>query len=539
MLCKAAVCGLTPVLCCLLYCVFRGQSLGNIFLPNTACSDDIFYYKMVEGAVRFGFPQGYFGFNESRAVFSSFGAWSPMLLMPWILWGKIFGWGYFSPIVCNICILSFGFVVFAVLAEPSWKQTACMLLGFFLVTPFTGYLLSGMPETFGYSLILVVYGIVYSYFREEKKYKLALLFLLITILSLMRPYFMVFLLLPAILWMRRSVVWGMLGSAAVLLFNLAGYRLVTSYFTAPYFEKLMDTDFIDSFREDGFIAGCSFLVHKVLDKWALIRWRMSLGMRQGDVVGQIYLACCIAMLFLFLWLLADVVRLRHQSGGNVSGWGMPVLNDMCAGAHGEHQDGNLIRDILTGAGQLTALAVMLLAVILMYKVPEGSRHVLAFLVGFLIVGAMRGKDPLKRNIVTMAALVWLFVVRYDEDTGYRVPFSEESVVQEVETWSEKFSSCITLDHADAPNYGNVVAWVAGEEREVPWKVLFALPEGIGISCCLPQYMEENIDGLNSRYVITASGGQTDLLCQEKGMAVLLREESFVLYRTNGGADEEK
>lgn len=509
LLCKAIVCSLLPVLICLLYCALQGRSLGNIYLPGTTCSDDIFYYKMVEGAVEFGSPLGYFGYNESHAVVSSFGAWSPVLLMPWILWGKIFGWGYFSPIVCNICVMAFGFAVFAVMAKPTWKQIASIALLVSLVTPFTRYLLSGMAETFGYSLIFMIYGIVYSYFREEKKYKLALLFFLIVFLSLMRPYFMVFFLLPGALWMRRSKLWGMLGSMLVLFFNLAGYWLITHFFTAPFYESMMETDFVDAFQNGGLIAGCSFLLRKIYDQWILIRWQMSLGVRQGSTAGQIYFACCIGLLFLFLWLLSDIFRIRHRGGDEKSG---------------------TVRNIVMEAGLLIAMVVMLLAIIVLYAVMEGSRHVLAFLIGFIIVGTMRDGRSLEKNILIMAAFAFLFVVKYDSDTGYRVPYGEEDVVREVEDWSEQFSSCIHLECAGAPSYDNTVDWVIGEGEEVPWKVLFALPEGTGINCCLPTYMAEHIEELNSRYILTIPGGQTDLLCQEKEMIELLREESFVLYQ---------
>ncbi|MCM1541856.1 MAG: hypothetical protein NC121_11410 [Blautia sp.] len=512
-LCKAAVCGFIPILCCVLYCVFQGQSLTGIYLPDTACSDDIFYFKMVEGMVRFGSPLGYFGYNESHAMVSSFGVWSPVLLMPWALWGKVFGWGYFSPILCNICMLSLGFIIFSVLAKPTWKQAGVIALFFFFTTPYTRYMLSGMPETACYSLIIITYGVLYSYFRKDATYKLALLFFLITVLSLMRPYFMVFLLLPGVLWVRRSKLAGCLGTFVAMVLNLAGYKLMTYYFAAPYFQSSMATDFIDSFRNGGFFAGCRFLLRKIGDRWSMIRWNMSLGVREGFTDGQIYFACCIAMLLLFLWLLADFIKMKRHRG-----------ND------------DTIRNILLESGQLLCFGIMMLAIIVLYQVSEGSRHILVFLIGFILVGAMRDDRSLEKNILTMVVFAYLFVVRYDGDSGYQVPFSDEQAAREVESWSDAFSSCISLDHANAPGFENVVAWVVqdtvdGEVGGVPWRSLFALPEGTGISCCQPQYVTEHIDGLNSRYVITAPGGQIDLLCQEREMELLFRDGSIALYRT--------
>ncbi|MCM1213514.1 MAG: hypothetical protein NC331_16110 [Lachnospiraceae bacterium] len=514
-LCKAVVCGLIPVLSCVLYCVFVGQPLNSIYLPNTACSDDMHYYKMVEGMVDFGSPLGYFGFNESHALVSSFGAWSPVLLLPWYLWGKIFGWEYASPIICNICVLSVGFAVFAALAKPAWKQVVSIALLFFIVTPYARYELSGMPEAICYSLVMIMYGIVYDYFANERVYKLILIFLLVTVLSLMRPYFMVFLLLPGIMWVRRSKM-GAAVTALFVILDLAGYVLITHYFAAPYFYSSMATDFIDAFRNDGFFAGCVFLLHKIYDKWIIIRWDMSLGVRQGFTDGQIYFACCVAMLLLLIWLLGDLVKIKRRSGDT---------------------DGKIVRNLMLEADQLLSFVIMLLAIIVLYQIPEGSRHLLVFLLGFIIVGAMRDNRSLEKSIVPMAVFLYLFVIRYDDDSGYRVPYADEDVVREVEHWSDAFSSCIRLDHADAPSYGNVVDWVisdvVGEEvKEIPWKVLFALPEGTGISCCVSQYITENIDGLNSRYIIAVPDGQVDRLCQEREMDMLLRDTCFVLYQND-------
>ena len=513
---QVAVCGFIPLASCILYCTVQGQSMRSIYLPNTACSDDIYYYKMVEGVVKFGAPIGYFGYNESHALASSFGAWSPVLIMPWVIWGKVFGWGHFSPIACNIFMLSVSFAVFSLLAKPTWKQIICIALLFLSVVPFTTYVLSGRSEIIGYSLIIIIYGIVYSYFKRETPGKLIGIFLIITLLSLMRPYFMVFLLLPGIVWVRRSKWAGLLGTALIVVINLLGYKLIAYYFTAPYFIELMSTDFIEVFKNEGFLAGCLFLFHKIYDKWIVIRWQMSVGVREGFTSGQIYFACCVAMLLLFIWLLLDLVKIRRQK---------------------ESMDKTIIENIVMESSQLLAFVIMMLAIIVLYAIVEGSRHILVFLIGFIFVATMRDDRSLEKNILILAAFIYLFVVKYDEVSLYRVPYYEEKgVIQETEDLSNTFDSLICLNHENVPSYDNVVDWVVGdivdgETREIPWRILFSLPEGVGISCCLPQYMAENIDKLNSRYILTIPNGQIDLLCQEKKWEQLMREEAFVLYKT--------
>ena len=93
---------LLPILCCVVRCAIDGKNIFQVWLPGCQWNDELFYFKQVEAILQHGFPQGYYGFNESHALKLSFAAWSPVLAMPWVLWGAIFGWNLMSPILCNI-----------------------------------------------------------------------------------------------------------------------------------------------------------------------------------------------------------------------------------------------------------------------------------------------------------------------------------------------------------------------------------------------------------------------------------------------------
>ena len=94
---KAVLMALLPLLCCLVRTAAEGRSIGQVYLPSSEWNDELFYFKQVEGIVNYGFPRGYFGFNESHALQLSFAAWSPVLVFPWILWGLLFGWNLLMP----------------------------------------------------------------------------------------------------------------------------------------------------------------------------------------------------------------------------------------------------------------------------------------------------------------------------------------------------------------------------------------------------------------------------------------------------------
>lgn len=79
---KAALLALLPLLCAMARCAVQGGSIGQVYLPGSQWNDELFYYKQVEGIITYGYPQGFFGFNESHALKLSFAAWSPVLVFP-------------------------------------------------------------------------------------------------------------------------------------------------------------------------------------------------------------------------------------------------------------------------------------------------------------------------------------------------------------------------------------------------------------------------------------------------------------------------
>ena len=89
--------------------IFSINPFGNIG------NDEVSYYKMVESVINYGFPKGYYGYNESHALIGNFSTWGPMPLLLWSLFGLFIGWNYFSPIIINILLLSIALLVFYLL----------------------------------------------------------------------------------------------------------------------------------------------------------------------------------------------------------------------------------------------------------------------------------------------------------------------------------------------------------------------------------------------------------------------------------------
>lgn len=515
-LCKALLLALLPILCCAVGSTVQGRSIGETYLPSSEWNDELFYYKQVESIVKFGYPQGYYGFNESHGLKLSFAAWSPVLVLPWVVWGFLFGWNLMSPIICNILLMTAALFLFAWLVRPTWKQMGVLTLLFCLYTPFVRYMLSGMPEIICISHLIVFYGLAVSYLREERAGKLMWMFVLSGLLTLMRPYMLLFLLLPVCFWIgaarRKGKIWlGILGSCLVSGAILACYALIKHYFGAEYFHPLFFTEWITTFFTDGFGAGVhnffSTLYWKGRDFYA----HTVQGLRTGLASGAFFAGYLATMAVLLWQSAADARKLKNLSDGQVK----------------------LRAQLAVEAHLAFSFIGMLFALLLMYKLTEGSKHLLTFMaVGVFVVALMETKFY-KKAVILGAVFAYLYTYMAVDPYDYQVPYVEADRKTQVEDWSGRFENALELTEEDVPNYDNVVIWVFDEQsaegEAMKWQLLYALPEGYGISCCQKDYVLEHLEELNSRYVAAQSGAEVDARCAAAGYEELARDEDMVLY----------
>ena len=213
---KAIVAMMMPLLLCILRCALQGEWIGNVDITNSEWNDELFYFKQVECILEYGYPQGYFGFNESHAMYLSFAAWSPVLLFPWIIWGLLFGWNLMSPIWCNIVVMMLTVFVFVRLVKPNWKQVLTLTVLFAVFSPMTRCMLSAMPEVLCFAVVITELALAINYAREAKNWKLVCMLVLVVLMTLMRPYLLMFIIFPAYFWLKKNVKAGSLGIIAVI-----------------------------------------------------------------------------------------------------------------------------------------------------------------------------------------------------------------------------------------------------------------------------------------------------------------------------------
>ena len=509
---KALLMSLLPLVCCVVTCALQGRTVGEVYLPAGEWNDELFYFKQVEGMVKFGYPQGYFGFNESYAIKASFAAWSPVLVFPWIIWGLLFGWNLLSPIYCNIFLMMLSVFVFVWLTKPGRKQLGLLTILFAVFTPFTRYMLSGMPECICFSMVIIVFALNISYQKKAHGAKLFLLFLLTAVMTLMRPYLILFMLLPVYFWIRQKKWLGALGSAGVMGVTLVIYALVKHYFGAEYFTPLFDTEWVRTFLDQGIFAGVKYVLwrlwHVGLNFFGLLKQ----GITQDLFWGEYFAAFLIVMLMILLQTVVSLVNWKKKK--------------------------ETLPQVLLHLYLSLCFVGMWAALLLMYKMKEGSKHLLTFIaVGIFAVSLMETRF-FKKAMAVAAVFALVFIATPTDPYEHQIPFYQESAAEAEAYWQDIFAEECVLDQEEVPSFGHVIIWIfndqVGEEMVLtPYQFLYQLPEGYGISCCYADFVASEFDELKSRFLAVAEGGTIDALCQEKEVREIGRKEGLVVYELNG------
>lgn len=526
---QAVLLALLPVLCCFVRCALDGETISSVWLPASRWNDELFYYKQVEGIIGYGYPQGYFGFNESHALKFSFAAWSPVLVFPWVIWGVIFGWNLWSPVVCNIVLTSLVCFLFVWLVKPTWKQLGVLALLFSLYTPFTRYMLSGMAEIICFDMTILFYAVAVNYLNKKRVCKLVLLFVLAAIMTLMRPYLLLFFLLPAYLWFRRSGWHGVLGSAAVMVVTLGLYACIKHYLGAEYFAPLFSMDWVEAFFERGIFGGIRFCITKLHYMGKSFGEGMIKGLRTGLPAGAYFCGYVLVLCVLAGQSILD--RRKFRALGRVSADSVVRDEDNVAVRR------QLYNRLIIQIHLALSFTAMFFALLLMYKLEEGSRHLLTFIAAGIFVIALMDTKYFKKAVLVGVSFAYLYSYMAVDPLYYELPYRDEERTEQYLKWEEIFEESLELEReSGVPNYDNSVIWVFQDEDSdgslefTSWQLLYALPKGFGVSCCMSDYIIENFDSLKSKYIATLSGGIIDGMCADAGYREIGRDKDLVIYR---------
>jgi hypothetical protein len=150
-----------------------GEPLSN-FLPGQ--SDAIGYYTEINTAVNVGVfskSAGYNGYMWNRdeltiAKSLFYGGHGLFVLLPYIFFGKIIGWGGASPLVIHLILLTISFI-FIYFCTASVKKAIIVQVICFLFVPLFSYFLALMMEIEMYAWGIILAALTYSYVKRSNR----------------------------------------------------------------------------------------------------------------------------------------------------------------------------------------------------------------------------------------------------------------------------------------------------------------------------------------------------------------------------------
>lgn len=493
-----------PLLCCMAYCLKTGNSIREIYLPASQWNDEIIYYKEVEGLLHYGMPLGYFGYSENHALIGSLSVWSPVLLLPWYLWGLLFGWNMLSPIWCNIVLLMLAMGIFYFLVKPTWRQTLWLTVFYCMFLHFTRYALSVQVEVPVYAFLIVYLGVVYSIKQKFSYKKLTALYLVCTVLTLMRPYCILLSCIPGYYLYKKNKKYIGIG-IGVFLLQLISYFAMTHYFCSPYLngQSLVGFAWLEVFFKEGFKAGLKNFLYIFLSSWNTYMGYIGSSLASGSSYAENAGIMFAVMFGIFCYKLYQAFCRKDKEA------------------------------LLWNGFWTVYFIIMFLAVIYLFGIASGQKHTLCFTVLGLFILAIDGLE-MKKMWWFLLLMAHLFVFS-TAGGGYAwgIPYVDINVQGELRKGEAALKNSIEL--TNTISYDNTVVWVFddvvdGQIVHSNWQMLYALPPGMGINMCLLEEMTSDLGNIQSKYIFMPANGRIEERCQEIGAEKIAEYGETVIYQ---------
>lgn len=493
---------LTPLISAVLFCLKDGKVISDIYIPLGGWSDEITYYKQIEGILSHGMPRGYFGYNQSKALYGPLAVWGVVPLIPYVVWGFFFGWNYCSPIYANIffCIVALTF--FYRLLRPKKAEMITIAL-FWVINLFLNrYILSGVIEASMIAQLMIVMTcgeyLLSKRIRERREedsspVKDRVVFILCTVmvcfLTLARPYFAVFFMIP--LWKAikdKNKKWiAMLPFLAIGIIGV--FFLNSKYFCSTYFSSVITFEKIKSLKFSGLLESILEMAKLI---WYAVRYK-------GSGPGWYYL-----LLLLELAGMVCVCIHRRCSREEIP----PIFFVALLGD-----------------------SLIVFSIIVMYSLGVGARHILTLIVvnALLLIIETHFLWGGILSVVCIGAII---------QTGGTdaLPYKNEEYVQYMNTLENEFAEVVKVTREIS--YDNVVAMptadrdIRNPEREVCtyYGILFAMPSGVGISLDYEDFYD-NPQNIKARYILVHPEGSIRKILEETGMTCVFSNKELMLYET--------
>ncbi len=451
------VLALAPLLGAALLLLKYRIGFGELSFFNSPWNDELSYYKQIEGVINYGIPKGYFGYNESRAAIGTFGPWSPILLLPYAVVGRIIGLGFYQIFAFNLLICSLTIVGISFFLKLNWKAAAAIAGLFALNANTIRYTMSISPEIVIMICALWMFAFLYKYEEcQEERYINGFMILMIC-LTLARGYYAIFC-LTGIFVVRNGRKKVIIFISAMLSAVL--YLGIVHFFCSPYFRPLINMELIELLWKSP-MAFVTSSVDIIINGFK----------RMPDFINEMVKFGSFGAVY---YILSGAV----------------IVISLLAG---------LVKRSKTIILSVINFVLMVMAIWLLYDVETAIRHLMGLVlalsaVSFIILAKSSGAA----QVFTIILLVSTFFLTFFGETDFviRPPQADGLLESDID------NTAFDIEYAK-DGWENTVIW----SISCDYRYLYALPKGAGINLCTEDYIYENAGNLRSKYIAINSDNE--------------------------------
>ena len=451
-------------------------NIFDICISKTQWNDELLYYKQIEAIIKNGLRHGIYGYNESRALVGGLGAWSPILYIPYVVFGKIFGWHYFSPIVFNlICAVIVLFLLFEVLKLDIFTK---IIIGLVLSCNLTyiRYAFSVTPEFIIIETLLVFAVAMMQLNKEEYSERWFIIAnVVMTFLILSRGYYALLgLYMSYVLYKKSKKSKEIVVVGINTVVTLLGYVFVLHFLTAPYFKTLINYGNLFSFNM--LIAN----IIQCIQVEFVLMYGALFGINAEGVYYIIFWIC------IALFAILGIKKKKKQY---------------------------LLVAFL--------YIVLQFAIWILYDVQIGSRHVIASGIVGIVVVAIEERTKIFNFVIVLA--IALLTIGAKSEYSFKPPLDEGHVYCKELTEQQRQIGKIIGKSVD--EWDNTMIWTISSV----YTDLYALPSYLGINCCYDDYVEKN--QVKSLYVATNFDAKWDTIARDMNWELVYKYSETRIWKT--------
>lgn len=439
-------------------------------IPKLQWNDEACYYSLVKSWLEGGQPYGFWGYNGAHALLGTNGPWGVPVILPYALFGFMFGWNASSLVYANITFLCLANLLFLFLTKPEGKVLKRLVLIQVVSGVSILYLTTGMSEPLRFSMAIVLAGILYKLLFLESGKAFRYFIAPLVILLFMQMYIFLGFVIPIYVWailpeesLPKRIITGLV---TMVLVTGASYGLL--HFTSCTY-SIGKMDNILTALRSGVLEGIMTFLRYLLDSIKGL-WGVLVQFKENYGLFTWFVACYFILLLVSLaFLVRKFVKKKITDKSYVKGLELEEW-----------------QDIVIYAVIFYSLAIYLFMFISIYTVVafslmRGLSTVLLFCLYLLVFTHSRWEGHICIAVFALGMIPSLCNMDYYMEERFFLP-QEAKAYAELE---DTFAEYIVLDEERGAWYNTVVVYTTEP------KVIYALPAGAGVNMMMKEGVPEN------------------------------------------------